>query len=71
MTHFGKCVLVFNFQACYSMTVSRMNFGAACYTVLHRMQVVVAWILNHIGLQLIETLKTSRSMQILVKLLCF
>jgi len=35
------------------------------------MQVVVASILNHIGLQLTEPLKTSCSMQILEKLLCF
>ena len=53
------------------MTVSCLNFGAACCTVLHRMQVVVAWILNHIGSQLTEPLKISCSMQILVKLLCF
>jgi len=53
------------------VTISHLNFGVACSTVLHRMQVVVAWILNHIGLQLTETLKTSCSMQILVKLLCF
>jgi len=53
------------------VTVSCLNFGAACYKFLHRMQVVVAWILNHIGLQLTETLKTSCSMQILVKLLYF